>query len=124
MQRADLEYVSATVSVIDCNTFKKINDITLCNGSNALRGIAASADGKYIFVSHNLGRYQIPTSQLQQGWMNTNAVSVIDAQSDKFIGSISLDEPDRGAGGVWDIVCDDKHLIVSQSGTHDISIID
>lgn len=124
MQRADLEYVSAAVSVIDCNTFKKINDITLCNGSNALRGIAASADGKYIFVSHNLGRYQIPTSQLQQGWMNTNAVSVIDAQSDKFIGSISLDEPDRGAGGVWDIVCDDKHLIVSQSGTHDISIID
>ena len=124
MQRADVDYVSAAVSVIDCNTFKKINDITLCNGSNALRGIATSPDGKYIFVSHNLGRYQVPTSQLQQGWMNTNAVSVIDAQNDKFIGSISLDEPDRGAGGVWDIACNDKHLIVSQSGTHDISIID
>ena len=124
MQRADVDYVSAAVSVIDCNTFKKINDITLCNGSNALRGIATSPDGKYIFVSHNLGRYQVPTSQLQQGWMNTNAVSVIDAQNDKFIGSMSLDEPDRGAGGVWDIACNDKHLIVSQSGTHDISIID
>lgn len=124
MQRADVDYVSAAVSVIDCNTFKKINDITLCNGSNALRGIATSPDGKYIFVSHNLGRYQVPTSQLQQGWMNTNAVSVIDAQNDKFIGSMSLDEPDRGAGGVWDIACNDNHLIVSQSGTHDISIID
>ena len=124
MQRADVDYVSAAVSVIDCNTFKKINDITLYNGSNALRGIATSDDGKYIFVSHNLGRYQVPTSQLQQGWMNTNAISVIDATTDKFIGSISLDEPDRGAGGVWDIVCNDKHLIVSQSGTHDISIID
>lgn len=124
MQRADVDYVSAAVSVIDCKTFKKISDITLCNGSNALRGIASSADGKYIFVSHNLGRYQVPTSQLQQGWMNTNAVSVIDTREDRFIGSISLDEPDRGAGGVWDIACDDKYLIVSQSGTHDISIID
>ena len=124
MQRADIDYVSAAVSVIDCATFKKISDITLCNGSNALRGIATSADGKYIFVSHNLGRYQVPTSQLQQGWMNTNAISVIDTQSDKFIGSISVDEPDRGAGGVWDISCNENYLIVSQSGTHDISIID
>ena len=68
MQRADVDYVSAAVSVIDCATFKKISDITLCNGSNALRGIATSNDGKYIFVSHNLGRYQVPTSQLQPCW--------------------------------------------------------
>jgi DNA-binding beta-propeller fold protein YncE len=29
MQRADVDYVSAAVSVIDCATFKKISDITL-----------------------------------------------------------------------------------------------
>lgn len=123
-QRADVEYVAAEVSVIDCATFEKIKDIKLCNGSNALRGVAASKDGKYIFVSHNLGRYQVPTSQLQQGWMNTNAVSVIDAQRNELVGAFSLDEPDRGAGGVWDVVCDGEHLVVSQSGTHDVSIID
>lgn len=123
-QRADVDYVSAAVSVIDCASFSKIKDITLCNGSNALRGIAASADGNYIFVSHNLGRYQVPTSQLQQGWMNTNAVSVIATADDSFIGAISLDESDRGAGGVWDVACDENHLVVSQSGTHDVSIID
>lgn len=123
-QRADLDYVAADVSVIDCETFQKIKDIKLSNGSNALRGIAASCDGKYIFVSHNLGRYQVPTSQLQQGWMNTNAVSVIDAATQSFIGSMSIDEPDRGAGGVWDIACNEEYLAVSQSGTHEVSIIE
>ena len=123
-QRADVDYVAADVSVIDCESMQKVKDIKLSNGSNALRGIAASPDGKYIFVAHNLGRFQVPTSQLQQGWMNTNAVSIIDAQNKTFIGSVSLDEPDRGAGGIWDVICDGRYLITSQSGTHDISIVD
>ena len=123
-QRADVDYVAADVSVIDCETMQRVKDIKLSNGSNALRGIAASPDGKYIFVSHNLGRFQVPTSQLQQGWMNTNAVSIIDAEQQTLIGSVSLDEPDRGAGGIWDVMCDGRYLITSQSGTHDISIVD
>lgn len=124
LQRADLDYVAADVSVIDVKSFKKIKDIKLSNGSNALRGINISPDGKYVYVSHNLGRYQVPTSQLQQGWMNTSAMSVIDAGKLKFIGSVLLDEADRGAAGVWDIVVDKDFIAVAQSGTHDISIID
>lgn len=123
-QRADADYVAAAVSVVDCNNFKRIKDITLSNGSNALRGIACSPDGKYVLVSHNLGRYQIPTSQLQQGWMNTNAVSVIDASTQQLVGSVVMDEPDRGAGGIWDIACDGRYLVTSQSGTHDVSVVD
>lgn len=123
-QRADVDYVAAEVSIIDCETFSKIKDIKLCNGSNALRGNTLSEDGRYLFVSHNLGRYQVPTSQLQQGWMNTNAVSVISTQNNEYFGTFSLDEPDRGAGGVWDIACNGEYLVASQSGTHDVSIID
>ena len=123
-QRADVDYVAAAVSVIDCSTFTKIKDIQLCNGSNALRGITSSHDGRYVFISHNLGRFQVPTSQLQQGWMNTNAISVIDAEKQQYIGAFTVDEPDRGAGGVWDIACSEQYLVVSQSGTHDVSIID
>ncbi|MDO5487515.1 MAG: YVTN family beta-propeller repeat-containing protein [Rikenellaceae bacterium] len=122
-QRADVDYVAADVSIIDCGTFEKIKDVKLSNGSNALRGITISPDGKYVFVSHNLGRFQVPTSQLQQGWMNTNAVSVIDTSTQTLIGSMSIDEPDRGAGGIWDIACDGEYLVVSQSGTHEVSII-
>lgn len=122
--RADEDYVAAAVSIIDCDNFKKIKDIKLSNGSNALHGIACSPDGRYVFVSHNLGRFQVPTSQLQQGWMNTNAVSAIDAERQELVGSMLMDESDRGAGGIWDVACDGEYLVASHSGTHEISIVD
>ncbi len=123
-QRADVDYVAADVSVIDLKSFRKIKDVKLANGSNALRGIALSPDGKYVLVSHNMGRFTVPTSQLQQGWMNTSAMSVVDAETLEFLGGIVLDEPERGAAGVWDIKSVGDRIFVSHSGTHDLSVID
>lgn len=123
-QRADVDIVSSSVSVIEMNGFTKVKDISLANGSNALRGICITPDGKYIYVSHNLGRFQVPTSQLQQGWMNTSAFSVIDVAKQEFQGAVLVDEADRGAAGIWGIACNDKSLFISHSGTHEISVID
>ena len=123
-QRADVDYVACCVSVIDLASFQKVKDIRLENGSNALRGATLSPDGKYLFVSHNLGRFTVPTSQLQKGWMNTNAMSVVDVASLEFKGAVLLDEPERGAAGVWGVECTPGYLIVSHSGTHEISVID
>lgn len=122
--RADLDFVGADVSVIDLSNFTKIKDIKLANGSNALRGIEISADGKFVFVSHNMGRFTVPTSQLQQGWMNTSAMSIIDVDKLSFEGSLVLDDPEHGAAGIWDIKTAGDKIIVSHSGTHDVSIID
>ena len=122
-QRADVDHVGCEVSVIDVETFKKIKDIKLENGSNALRGAALSPDGKYLFISHNLGRYTVPTSQLQQGWMNTSALSIVNTGSLIFEGSVLVDEAERGAAGTWGVACDDKNLYVSHSGVHEISVI-
>lgn len=123
-QRADVDYVAADVSVIELRGFTKVKDIKLSNGSNAVRGIGVSPDGRYAFVSHNLGRFQVPTSQLQQGWMNTSALSIIDVRKLELVGSALLDEPDRGAPGAWDVVVGKDVVAVAQSGTHDISVID
>ena len=123
-QRADVDYVACCVSVIDLASFQKVKDIRLENGSNALRGATLSPDGKYLFVSHNLGRFTVPTSQLQQGWMNTNAMSVVDVASLEKRHTVLLDEPERGAAGVWGVECTPGYLIVSHSGTHEISVID
>ena len=122
--RANDEYVAADVSVIDLNTFTKIRDIRLSNGSSALKGICMSPDGKYAFVVHNLGRYQIPTSQLEQGWMNTAGLSVIDVQKLELLASVLLDEPEHGAAGSWDVRCTESEILVTHSGTHDLSMID
>lgn len=122
--RANQDNVSSAVSVIDLSSFEKVKDIALDTGSNALRGMCLSPDGKYLFVTHNLGRFQVPTSQLQQGWMNTSAVSVIKVEDLSYGGAILLDEPDRGAAGIWDVKCTADRMIISHSGTHEISVID
>ncbi|WP_085536312.1 YVTN family beta-propeller repeat-containing protein [Massilibacteroides vaginae] len=123
-QRADLDVVSSCVSVIEMKTFKKVKDIALANGSNALRDICITPDGKYIYVSHNLGRFTVPTSQLQQGWMNTSAFSVIDVTAKEYLGAILVDEAEKGAAGIWSIACNEDHLYISHSGTHEVSVID
>ncbi|MFI3306001.1 MAG: YVTN family beta-propeller repeat-containing protein [Rikenellaceae bacterium] len=124
MQRADVDVVCSAVTVIDLTTFKPIKDIRLANGSNALRGVALSPDGKFVMVSHNLGRFQVPTNQLQQGWMNTSAVSIIDVASLEFLGAVLLDEPEQGAAGIDHIECSETKMVVAHSGTHEVSIID
>lgn len=123
-QRADLDYVAACISVIRMDNFTKVKDIKLANGSNALRGICITPDGKYIYVSHNLGRFTVPTSQLQQGWMNTSAFSVIDVAKQEYLGAIVVDEPERGAAGIWSIACNNESLFITHSGTHEVSVID
>ncbi len=123
-QRADGDVVAAVVSVVDAERFCSIKDIMLANGSNALRGMCLSTDGNYIYVAHNMGRFMVPTSQLQQGWMNTSALSVIDARDLSYQGAVIVDEPERGAAGSWDVASDEKQIYVTHSGTHDMSIID
>ena len=123
-QRADVDIVTSCVSVIDVATFKKIKDIQLANGSNALRGICITPDGKYVYVSHNLGRFTVPTSQLQQGWMNTSAFSIIDVVSQEYMGAVLVDEPEKGAAGIWGIACTEDQLFIAHSGTHEVSVID
>lgn len=123
-QRADADEVAACVSVIDMQTFEKVKDIRLANGSNALRDICITPDGQYIYVSHNLGRFTVPTSQLQQGWMNTSAFSVIDVAGQAYLGAVLVDEPERGAAGIWSIACNEAQLFIAHSGTHEVSIID
>ncbi|MEI7836917.1 MAG: SMP-30/gluconolactonase/LRE family protein, partial [Planctomycetota bacterium] len=123
---ADADYVSAAVTVIDPRKNAVIGQIALPSGSTALRGMTMAADGKTLFVTHTLGRYQLPTTQLERGWMNTNALSVIDVAGRKLVNTVLLDDVDLGSANPWGLAvgADGKALVVAQSGTHEISVID
>lgn len=122
--RADIDTVASDVTIIDLLQNKVLKHIKLSNGSNALRGLKISPDGKHAFVSHNLGRFQVPTSQLEQGWMNTSALSILDAGKHESIATILLDEPEHGAAASWGIDVSDSIIVVNHAGTHDYSEID
>lgn len=123
---ADGDYVAAVVSVIETVTNKVRVNIQLPNGSTDVRGICVSPDGRYVYVTHILARYQLPTTQLERGWMNTNALSVIDVKSEKLLNTVLLDDVHLGAANPWGVACsgDGKYICVAHAGTHEISVID
>ncbi|MDO4550041.1 MAG: cell surface protein [Planctomycetia bacterium] len=122
---ADGYDVAAEVTWVDTATFQQGN-IRLMNGCVALHQVTVSPDGKYAFVTNNLARYQMPTTMVERGWMNTNAVAIIDAQERKLINVVLLDSIDLGAANPWGVSMteDGKTLLVSHAGTHEVSIID
>ena len=117
--------VAAEVTVIN-TADNKAQNIRLPNGSTNLRGIAISPDGKYVYVPHILARYQMPTTQLERGWMNTNALSIIDAAAKKHVNTVLLDDVDLGAANPWGVTTngDGSLICVSHAGTQELSVID
>ncbi len=124
--RADGDYVSATVDVIDIAGRALLGSVKFPNGSSSLLGIALSPDGQFAYVTHILSRYQLPTTQLERGWINTNAVTIIDVARMEPVNTILLDDVDLGAANPWGIACtpDGKWICVAHSGTHELSVID
>lgn len=124
--RADGEYVAAAVSVIDIAQRKVAVTIQLPNGSTGLRGICVSPDGKHAYVTHVLARYQVPTTQLERGWMNTSGLSVIDVEAKALVNTVLLDDVDMGAANPWGVACtsDGNYICVAHAGTHEVSVID
>ena len=123
---ADGDYSSAIISVIDTDAKTVVKEIVLPNGSMAVRDICVSPDGKHAYATHLLARYQLPTTQLERGWMNTNALTVIDVESQKAVNTVLLDDVDLGAANPWGVTCtpDGKNVCVTLAGTHQVAIID
>lgn len=119
------DVVAACVSVVDTAT-KKVTNVMLPNGSTGVRGLTASPDGKSIYVTHTMGRYQLPTTQLERGWMNTAALSVFDGETGAYVNTVLLDDVDRGAANPWGVAvtADGKTLVATHAGTCEISVID
>ena len=118
--------IAAVVSVIDTTSNKVITTIELPNGTTALQGICISPDGRYAYAAHILARYTVPTTQLERGWINTNALSIIDVESKRLFDTVLLDDVDNGAANPWAVGCtnDGKKVCVTHAGTDEISIID
>ena len=117
--------VSPYVTVIDTQTHKT-TPIELPFGSNALRGLCISPDGKYAYVTHVLGNFERIPSQVEYGWANMNVISVIDARRKKYLKTVGLDELLLGAGNPWGIACtaDGGSVCISHAGTHELSVVD
>lgn len=122
---SNAEVVAGGVTVIDTASLAVAAYIRLPNGSTALQGVCASPDGRFAYVTHTLGRYRLPTTQVERGWINTNAVSILDVGKKSLLNTILLDNIDQGAANPWGIACtaDGKRLCVAEAGGDEVSVI-
>ena len=95
---ADGDFTAAALTLVEDG---KAVHFPLSNGTQGVRGMAISPDGRYLAVAHVLSRYQAPTTQLDRGWMNTNAVTVINTDEPDKPHPVLLDDPDAGAANPW-----------------------
>jgi mono/diheme cytochrome c family protein len=123
---ANAASVSAAVSLVDTSTDTVRAHVRLPSGSTLLWGIAVSPDGGQCAVVHNLARFQVPTTQLEHGWMNASALSLIDLRRASLIATVLLDEPRCGAANPWGVAWSAAGglICVAHAGTHELSLVE
>ncbi|HNX34263.1 MAG TPA: c-type cytochrome [Kiritimatiellia bacterium] len=125
LMAANSKHVYASLCLYNSATLEKLATLDLPSGSFGVRDSAMSADGKYFFVSHSIGRFTVPTTHLDRGWINTSAVSVFDAVSRKYVNAVLLDDTVKGAANPWGLAVagNDEWLCVNASGTHELIVV-
>ena len=117
--------LAAVVTIIDSSDQQVRSSVKLPPGSTLLNGACVSPDGKWAYVVHQLSRFSLPVTQLERGWVNTYALSVIDIQRGERLATMLLDDLYQGAANPSDVVCsrDGDTLWIAHAGVHEVSII-
>lgn len=116
--------LGACVDIIDLST-KRSTKVQLARGATDVGQVVVSADGKYAFVIHVLARWLVPPTQLDRGWIATNALTVIDIASRTRLNTCLIDDLDRGAANGYGLALspDGQTLYTTQAGTNETQII-
>jgi YVTN family beta-propeller protein len=114
------------ITLVDLERPAVRSSVRLPTGSTNARGIAIDANGTKAYVVHTLGRFHLPTTQLDRGWVNTNALSILDLKSGARLATVLLDQVMEGAADPWDIAIapDGSSLFITLSGVHQLAVID
>lgn len=124
-QAASAESVAAQITLVDAPANAVRAHVMLPNGAQSVTGLAGSPDGRYLYAVHLLSRYGMPVTQMDRGWVNTNALSIIDLNGDTVYATVLLDDMDHGAANPAGICTDsDGQLFIALSGTHELMIVD
>jgi len=124
--RADVEDVAAVVSMIDIAAGKVVKELRLPGGSTELKDIRISPDNKYAILTHIIGNFNAATTEVRSGWINVNAMTIIDLGRMEPFRTLLLDSRNSGAANPWGIawVSDSAKVVVTHAGTHEVSVID
>ena len=126
VQAASAEAVAAQITLITTQANAVRSHVVLPNGAQSVMGLVGSPDGKYLYAVHLLSHYGMPITQLDRGWINTNALSIIDLENDSVYATVLLDDVDHGAANPVGIctVPGGGILLIALSGVHELMFLD
>ncbi|MFC1766339.1 hypothetical protein ACFL6U_30210, partial [Planctomycetota bacterium] len=126
LMEANRDQVYASLNIYTSGDLKPVAKLDMPPGSFAIRDSALSHNGRYLFVSHTIGRFTVPTTHLDRGWINTSAISIFDAIDQRYVNTVLLDDTMQGAANPWGLTVteNDAWLCVNASGTHELIVID
>jgi YVTN family beta-propeller protein len=118
--------LASEVSILDTATMQQVARIKLPPGSTMAGGVWIGPEGKWAYVVHILGRFNLPITQLELGWVHTYALSIIDVAAGTRLATLLLDDLTKGAADPWAAVgsADGKTLWISHRGVHEVSTVD
>ncbi len=117
---------AAAVTLIDLVGLKTIADLPLPPGSINLHGVAISPDSRFAYVVHSIGRFTLPTTQIERGWVMTHGMSVIDLAARTVKATVLLDLATEGAADPWEIAlsADGATAWISLAGISELAQLD
>ncbi|MBN1422703.1 MAG: hypothetical protein JXP34_28260 [Planctomycetes bacterium] len=119
-----IEEARSSASIIRLDDLS-VRHVRLPVGSTNARGAIIAPNGRFGYIAHALGRYHIPPTQIERGWINNSCLSIIDLQAGEAYATFLLDHVHEGAGDPWAMAMspDGSTLWISLAGTDRIAEI-
>jgi DNA-binding beta-propeller fold protein YncE/mono/diheme cytochrome c family protein len=113
------------VSIVNLAT-KEVKAVTLAKGTTMIRQVVVSSDGRWAYVTHLSPRGNLPVQQLDNGWVMTNALSIIDLGAGSLYANFIFDKSGSGGANPWGatINSDGSKLWVTLAGVREIATVD
>lgn len=117
---------ASSVTFVNIGTLQVTANIKLPMGSTNLRAVKCSPDENWVYIAHTFGKFTLPPTQLDKGWTNTNAISIINASEMTYYTTFLLDTMTDGAADPWGLAISSNSntLWVSVSGIHEVFKVD
>ena len=118
--------LTAHVSIIDTALGKVIAEKRSPGTMLLGMGVAITPDGQHALAVHSRPNFNITPSQLGQGWVHTNALSVIPLTGDGKVVTVLLDNVSSGMANPHGVAlsADGRRLFVGHRGVHKLSVVD
>jgi DNA-binding beta-propeller fold protein YncE len=116
---------AAEISIVDLGS-GQVTAVPLAKPATMVRHVVLSPDGKWAYVTHQVPRGGLPVTQLDNGWVMVNALSIIDMGARALYANFVFDRSGAGAAHPWGaaINADGSRLWVSLEGVREVATVD